>query len=453
MKISGIFLCVVLAASLSGCVQVASVRPLYTEDEAEMSLREPRLEGDWVMANLNTADEHGDTPQSNIRVRIGSAGANRPYYAEFRWRENPGDEKETVFEYEVQFVPTGDSLFFDAVLSEHEENGKKWSQEEISKIAGITGHQLGQVWIGPQFVRFASLNPDWVSEHWPKAELFDNLVNHERSLTLTNQTTELRELLLKNAHDEVAFAPSLYLCRKGADCTALAVEDQLGRRPDGDDALFQGVHFYAKRGNYVKAIALQRRRIEMSKPSNGASRDLEQYELAKLLLLSREFGAAREVLKKVKTQPMAADPSPGELIVRSYFLQGAYPAVVQAANSVQSPNAMTAADSILLAYFALGRMGKSNEAEAFLRERTSAFQGILQEQVFLLKAAGRLTGDGGNLDAERDAYYSALKAMQTGNTRNAVTILQSQVARSTKDDLLTFADLIELERLSTVPVK
>jgi hypothetical protein len=446
--------CIVLfevAAFLCGCTQVASVRPIYTQEEAQTPHREPRLEGEWVMANPDAAVERGAEPQSSIRVSIGNAGVfNAPYYADFRGKDVPSDETESFYQYEIYLVPINNgSFFFDAVLSEREEKGQKLKQADVLALNGITGHQLGRVWIGPKFVRFGILNSEWVTTHWPANEVYENVTTqHERSLSLLNQTAELREFLQKNAQDEEAFAPALYLCRAGADCTKLAVEDQLARAPNDAGALRTGVNFYAKRGDFARAIALQRHSMEIEVPADEAMASQHRYELGDLLLLNREFAAAREVLKGVRLQPTYSKPSTEELTVRSYFLQGDYAATVQMAKALSVPEEVRTADSIILAYFALQRLGKTKEAESYLREQTAAFRGTTEEHLFLLKLTGRLTDAVWRKDLDRDRYYTALSDVLSGRTREAVALLQQEIAADSKDNLWRLAAEIELERLN-----
>jgi hypothetical protein len=451
VRVSQCFVLFAVAAFLCGCTQVASVRPIYTREEAETPHREPRLEGEWVMANPDPTVERGAEPQSSVRVNIGNAGViNAPYYADFRGKDEPSDERESFYQYEIYLVPiNNDSFFFDAVLSEREEKGQKLKQADVLALNGITGHQLGRVWIGPQFVRFGILDSEWVTTHWPANDLYENVTRqHERSLTLLNQTAELREFLQKNARDEEAFAPALYLCRPGADCTKLAVEDQLARKPDDAGALRAGVNFFAKRGDFARAIALQRHSMEIEVPADEAMASQQKYELAHLLLLNRKFAEAREVLKGVRVQPAYSKPSTEELIVRSYFLQGDYAATVQMAKALSVPEELRTADSIILAYFALQRLGKTKEAESYLREETAAFRGTTEEHLFLLKLTGRLTNIEWRKDMDRDWYYTTLSDVLSGKIRDAVTLLQQQIAADRKDNLWRLAAEIELERLN-----
>ena len=451
MRVSECMVLLELAAFLCGCTQVASVRPIYTPEEAETPHREPRLEGDWVMANLDPTVKRGEEPQSSIRVNIGNAGApNAPYYANFHGKDVPSDEKESFYEYEIHLIPINkESFFFDAVLSEREEKGQKLKQADVLALNGITGHQPGRVSIGPKFLRFGILNSEWVTAHWPANDLYENLTRqHERSLTLLNQTAELREFLQKNAQDEEAFAPSFYLCRAGADCTKLAVDDQLARMPDDPGALRMGVNFYAKRGDSVRAIALERHSMEIEASADEPLASQQKYELACLLLLNREFAAAREVLKGVRQRPAYSKASPEELIVRSYFLQGDYPATVQMAKAISVPEELRTADSIILAYFALQRLGKTKEAESYLREQTAAFRGTTEEHLFLLKLTGRLTNVEWRKDLDRDRYYTANSDVLAGKTRDAARLLQQQIAADSKDNLWSLAAEIELERLN-----
>jgi len=117
---------------------------------------------------------------------------------------------------------------------------------------------------------------------------------------------------------------------------------------------------------------------------------------------------------------------------------------VQGAKAIQ---ASFSADSNLLAYFALHRLGKVEEAESYLCGQTAAFRGNPDEHLFLLSLAGRLTDCGWRPDSGRDRYYNALSDLQSGNTKNAMALLQEEVAKTDKDNLLRLAAQIELKWL------
>lgn len=188
--------------------------------------------------------------------------------------------------------------------------------------------------------------------------------------------------------------------------------------------------------------------MEIEAPADEPLASQQKYELACLLLLNREFAAAREALKGVRQQPAYSKASPEEVIVRSYFLQGDYPATVQMAKAISVPRELRTADSIILAYFALQRLGKTKEAESYLREQTAAFRGTTEEHLFLLKLTGRLTNVEWRNDLDRDRYYTANSDVLAGKTRDAVGLLQQQIAADSKDNLWSLAAEIELERLN-----
>ena len=438
----------VLAALLCGCSPVVSVRPLYTPVESEKPYLEQRLEGDWVTANTDASTEHGAEPQSSMRASIArSEGAYAAYTVVFHGKDEPSDKQEESTEYDFRLVPLEGHLFFDAVFNERRENAKQLARRDMPDMAAIPGHLLGQVWIEPAFVRVAPLDQDWVTANWPEKEIIAHTGDREAGvIVLTNTTPDLRDLLAQNAHS-AAFRFPFYLCRAGADCTKLAVDDQLARTPDDAGAAHEGVTFYAKRGDFPRAVTLQHRLVEIERPENETLASQQQYELAKLLLLNLEFANARGALQGIKVQPSFGRPSPAELVVSSYFLEGSYARTAEAAKAI-SPEELTTADSIILGYFALQRLGKARDAESFLTEQTAAFRGDTEEHLFLLKLAGRLTSVEWRKDLDRDRYYRALSALQAGKTGEAVPLLQQQIAADSKDSLWRLAAEIELERLS-----
>jgi tetratricopeptide (TPR) repeat protein len=449
MKIIFSVLSVSIAGVLSACSPVVSVQPLYTQAELQKPYLNQLVEGEWIMANLDDSHEDEATHKPPCRVSVSKSSAGEdPYAVEFRCPGSESDPGEEYLKYDFSFVSLGTATFFDARFVESKEKEKHISLGEITDKGIISAHLLGQVWVQQDFVRFAPLQSDWVEGNWPGNFLVISKVEkHDKVDVLTNLTPELRDLFSRNAGLPDAFRVPLFLCRAGADCDARAIEDQLTRRPNSQDVLALAVGFYAKRGNFARAVSLQRHKIELD--SDAAE---DQFTLGRLLLLTRDFDGARSAL--VVAKEPAERPSIKELVVRSHFLQGNYAGAVQAAKSWDAPANLSSADPIILSYFALNRLGRVKEAESYLRGQASTFVGPAQEQLFLLGIVGRVTDSlSSSEDQGRSTYYYALNRLRNGDLEHGRGHLQDLAKRRPKDDLLGLAAQIELERLPSTSNK
>ncbi|HET8925110.1 MAG TPA: hypothetical protein VFN26_19165 [Candidatus Acidoferrum sp.] len=419
----------VIAFLSAGCGSVVSVHPLYTAEDEKRPYRDARLEGDWIMAD---EDEGGSSEPWHVTVgRPPSEPGN--YTVEFRGKDSSSDPAESYFKYEFHLVPLNGGVFFDAEFDEMKGHASIRDSDIPSGFA--PAHLLGQVWVQQDFVRFTGPQGDWIKENWPANDLVsDSLGEDNTVLTLTNPTSDLRERL---SRAEGAFRDSVYLCRVGADCNARAVEDELVRLPNDYEALEGAVKFFSKRGNFSRAIGLQKHKIELNP---GAPRD--QLELAQLLFLRRDFAGARRAL-------VAANEPSNELFVRSYFLEGDYAGTVQAAKARKVPDKDASADPILLCYFALYRLGRAKEAESYFRERIASFSGPGSEHLFLLEVAGRLTTlEIAAKDNDRRLYYSALNYARQNKIKGCADFdLKQLITNHPKNDPLSLAAQIELDRL------
>jgi tetratricopeptide (TPR) repeat protein len=449
MKITLSVVSLSFAGVLSGCSPVVSVQPLYTQAEIQKPYLNQRVEGEWIMADLDNSPEDAATPQPPCRVSISKSSAGEvPYAVEFRCPGSEGDPGEEYSKYDFSLVSLGTATFFDARFAESKEKEKHISLGEITDKGIIPAHLLGQVWVQQDFVRFAPLQSDWVEKNWPANFLVISKVEkYDKVAVLTNPTPDLRDLFSRNAGSPDAFSAPLFLCRAGADCDARAMEDQLTRTPNSLDVLAGAVKFYAKRGNLASAISLQRHKIELD--SDAAA---DQFTLGRLLLLTRDFDGARGALAAAK-EP-SERPSIKELVVRSHFLQGNYAGTVQAAKSLDAPANLSSADPIILSYFALNRLGRVKEAESYLREQASTFVGPAQEQLFLLGILGRVTDSlSSSKDQGRSTYYYVLNRLRNGDLEHGRGHLQDLAKMRPKDDLIGLAARIELERLPSTTNK
>jgi tetratricopeptide (TPR) repeat protein len=449
MKITLSVLSLSFAGVLSGCSPVVSVQPLYTQAEIQKPYLNQLVEGEWIMANPDDSQEDAATPKPPCRVSISRSSAGEvPYAVEFRCPGSEGAPGEEYSKYDFSLVSLGTATFFDARFVESKEKEKHISLDEITAKGIIPAHLLGQVWVQQDFVRFTLLQSDWVEKNWPGNFLVISKVEKYNQVdVLTNPTPDLRDLFSRNAGSPDAFSAPDFLCRAGADCDARAVEDQLTRTPNSQDVLAGAVKFYAKRGNFARAISLQRHKIELD--SDAAA---DQFTLGRLLLLTRDFDGARNALAAAK-EP-SERPSIKELVVRSHFLQGNYAGTVLAAKSLDAPANLSSADPIILSYFALNRLGRAKEAKSYLREQASTFVGPAQEQLFLLGILGRVTDSlSSSQDQGRSTYYYALNRIRDGDLEQGRGHLQGLVKMRPKDDLIGLAAQIELERLPSTTNK
>ena len=386
---------------------------------------------------------HTSPTKPTCRVRISEPTAGElTYTVEFRCPGSKDSTGESYSKHDVHLVSLDTNTFFDARFAESEEEGKHLSLSDIKDTGIAPAHLLGQGWVQQDFVRFGPVASDWVEKNWPGDFLAISKVGTFNSVDiLTNQTKDLRDLLSKNAASSDAFGFALYLCRPGADCDARAIEDQLARTPDNRDVLTYSAKFYAKRGNFARAIVLQRHKIAL-----GSGEATDQLELGRLLLLTRDFGGARLVFATAKEQPDTASAIKA-LAVRSYFLEGDYAGTVQAAKLSDASGKLLSADPIILSYFALHRLGRVKEAESYLQQHAAKFVGPAEEHLLLLEVLGRVTDSWASKDWARSTYYYALNALKNKNLDHGREHLRDLATMRPKDDLIGLAAQIELERL------
>jgi len=374
-------------------------------------------------------------------------GPHSYYEMTTRWKESPAETENTLI-YDVRLVPLNGKLFFDARFVSIREKDKQLNRGDEFDMTASPGHVLGQIWIQPEFVRFSILNSEWINKNWPEELREVNSVGqYSDMIALLNSTASLREELSRNAGSEDLFRSGFYLCREGADCGRLAIEDQLARTPDDTDALEDAIEFYKVRGNFSKAIAAQRHEMEVKTAPNETEAFNNQISLAELLLCNREYESARNIAKQIKGPSSSGQYPQVELLVRSYFLEGEYNKTVETAKEIKE-NDQKSGHVIALAYFALSRLGRGKEAEDYLREETSSFKGPANEQLLLLYLSGRLRSDPHSKPLEISPYYDALLAIRDGKPETARSFLKEQIVPGNeKDDVDRVGAQIELERL------
>ena len=263
-----------------------------------------------------------------------------------------------------------------------------------------------------------------------------------------------------------AMGLNLYLCHPGTDCVVRALDDLISIDPKDDGLLKQAGQVSLARGNYDRAIELQRRRLE-SDPDDFSARE----DLCRALLFKKDFRSARSELAAVQKsaegksksitaagesdsyEDAAAEAAEGT--IWSYFVEGHYSSVVTAFANYKGAHGFRSANPILLNYFSLWHLGKNAEAAAFLKEQSDKFKGPSEDHLLLLDLQGRLIDGTKNAiqlkgDAlQRSLFYTALAWIANGNADNARQSLESAlaVADARKDGLPALAAKVELERL------
>jgi hypothetical protein len=171
-----------------------------------------------------------------------------------------------------------------------------------------------------------------------------------------------------------------------------------------------------------------------------------------LFLLNRNFENARRVFTSAK-ELSHGQPPISDLIVLSYFLQGDYTGTIQAAKGPAIASSSPSAIPIILSYFAFHRLGRAEEAESYLRTQTAIFAGPPEDHLFFLELAGRLTTVETHKKEDYGRYYQALNDIKNGKFDSARYDLQELIKKHPKNDLMSFAAEIELERLGPQPPK
>lgn len=442
-----------LAIFLGGCTQVASLRPLYTAEEAKSPYYDKRVEGEWTLFVLDGSDPAKPTCRVEI---MKSFGGESSYIVQFRCPSSAENIGEQNWESGVHLVPIAGKTFFDGRATHFSDKATNVDIFGLSMVGVFPGHLLGQVWVQEDFVRFALLSDDWVESNWPNDALEHVTLDQADQIDIvTNNTAGLRDLLSKNAGSHDAFRLGMYLCRAGTDCEARAYEDELTRLPDDPWTLDMTASFLARRGDVTRAISLEKHEVEVDLDKQG------QYNLGRFLLLNRDFEGARRALAQAKEPGQT--PSIKTLAVLSYFLQGDYAGTIEAAKSMKDSQHQKSddpsiddyfarnwhfADPILLRYFALCRLGRAKEAESYLSSQAAASRLEPTEQVLLLEVLGRTTTRVPSEDLNRSVYYSALNDLRKGDRQRGRDQLVDLTRRLRKDDIIQLAAQVEIDRLA-----
>lgn len=393
----------ILAAWVSGCGTVVSLRPLYTDADLETPIVDARIEGEWISAVLGATTDDAPPTRWMISAPADPSRAHSHYSIEIR---NPNGEVQT---FEGRFVSMGGTLFFDARFGE-DRKGRTVVRDANPPFL-LPTHVVGPIWVEKDFLRLAFFDDRWVTENSAEAlwHSYGGGPWSATGLVFTGSTEEWRAFVLRHAGNMRAFAIAIYLCRPGVDCELRAAEDMFRRAPGEDDVLDSVADVFSARGAYAHALEARTRRAALA-PDDAWRRA----ELGYACLMNREFQRARaELAAAMRLSRAAAGPearapalpsSPSEadtttdyaaLGVRwSHFLEGRYSDVVKPGGDDQTSGRDTASARLtLLKYFSLIRLGRRTQAESLLRRDTAVFEGPSTEHLLLLDAQRRTTDD------------------------------------------------------------
>jgi len=438
---------------LSGCAPAVSLNPLYTSDEAGKPLRDTRIEGEWISTDPDKAKTEDSGDELAYRWKVVPPerwDTGSTYSVEIRPAKPDTDSKLEAILYDVQLVALGDKLFFDADFQQTGRGGQKIGRDAI--IGTVPVHLLGRVWVEGDLLRLAFLESDWVKEQATASRQTVHVGSYNDVAVLTGTTEELRKLLLKNAENEKALVPFVYLCRPGTDCSLRGMNEELRRHPEDDELLRSAAEFLTARGEFARAVELLRRAARIA-PENASN----YQDAGEALLLLRDYAGARKEFANAERLSSRRVGQAEEREVWSYFLEGKWEEVPRAAAKSRAVAAKPTAEPILLSYYSLLRFGRKADAAAYLAEEAAKFKGALADHALLLRAQDRATDNGlsspPKSDEQRRAYFfEAVRAGSQGNAPWAKSTLQSAADKAPKDSVIALAAKIELERFAaTVP--
>jgi tetratricopeptide (TPR) repeat protein len=450
--LSGALLVVALASWLQGCGTVVSVRPLYTDDELVHPVLEPRIVGEWIVADVYPfGNSDGSQQLGRSDATIASSSAEGLYTVEFRRPVKDSKRGQESYSYDIRFVSLGGRLYFDAEFSELQKDNFSFKQEEMNVLAATPAHFLGRLSVEKDFLRVEGVNPDWLEKNVPENSWQKTSMDRYTDVTtLLHSTAELREVISKNA-ESGAFFPIAYFCRPGKDCEALAMEDVLHLWPDENESLQNVAGFYESRKDYRRALELEGQLLRVEPKSYG-----NLLKFGEIQLHLRDFTSARrsfeEARKAAESSQKGESTRAAELFEWTCFLEGKYSDVLSTGAKFNLGSGNLSAESILLNYFSLLRLGRKDEAEAYLNEKSLGFKGTLEDHALLLRAQDR-TGhpyipEAKNEQERRTMYFGALSAAHNKHSWYYTSFLQAAINNAPGDSLMALAAQIEFEQTS-----
>jgi tetratricopeptide repeat protein len=436
-----------LATAVASCGSPAvSVHPLYTSTDEKELINEPRIEGDWIVPDL---DKAGAEEEVWMRVHVDRRGGGR-YSVEVRPVQAGDSKEQEVTRYDLALLTLNDKLFFDGMFDKAQTERRTIGRNGYVGLVPL--HLLGRIWVQDDFLRVTIPESSWVIENTQKTFRESISLSTVTDLGLITASTDDLRAFMDRYADQPESSYVLYLCRPDDSCTARAFDDSIARAPDDVTLSTDVAKSYLKLGNYQRAAELTRRLVE--REPNSAER---RSDLGQALLFQRDFeGARKEFASARRLDPTLMVAKDG--LTWSYFLDGKF-AEAALASTPTIADERVSVDSILLHYFSLERLGRRAEASAFLSEQTATFKGFREEQVLLVEIQGRVRESMSSLwqypegEPQRRLYfYSSLRALTNGDTRIARNRLENLMAgqllkKPPKDSLIALAATIELDRL------
>ena len=440
MKCALAVLVIGLSFLLAGCGSNAafSVRPLYLQGEKHPA--EPRLEGEWTPVTL------GITGISSDESEHWSVTAQKDGCYQGQHRKKEAEKPEQVEIYRICLVSLDNKWFFDQELESQNVGTNMISAKDLAPDL-TAAHMAGRVWPEQDLIRLTRLRSAWLKQNQPEELRLDR----DHSTLFTGSTAQLREIMTQHGEDSNAMTSPLYLCRPGTDCSLRVVEDQLSREPDDTEILDGSAIFYAGIENYDKAIALLGRAAELADPKEQAT---ARAHVGIARLLKRDFSGARNEFAIAQRQsPDPEGQANGALWTGiSYFLDGKYNEAHAAFAGVKAPPDESRAMLIILDYASLVRMGRGRKADLFLSDQMAQFVGDADQQLLLLRAAGKIK-DFSPADftdeqlLQGDGVLYALVRLGKGDQKAAGDALRRSINGAGKWNPVYVGAKIELERL------
>jgi hypothetical protein len=424
----------------------ASLRPLYTKEDAKALPQNDLLKGKWTLATedspfsetMENPKPGVDFPDITVEISSSSEELSGGYQIEFL--ANRPIEEFDYLRFTFALVPIGNHLFFDAQAAEAPETKEK--PRPHTPHFALEAHWFGTARIEQDFLRFSLPKDTIFSAYAPlPSQDPDSDSSPLYQGIFTGSTMQLREALANSWNNENLVDTDLYFCRPQMDCNLAVVEDQLKAHPMDTQVMDRAADLFLARGDYPRATGLLRKTAAI--PSDFGS---YHSRLGLALALAGNFSEARQEFTVAASAPKQPDDNCTERLL-TYFLEGSFSKAVQTASTCAPGRFGASADPPLLKYFSLLRLGKQKEAEKYLNQVILSFVGNEKEQLLLLEIQGRLQGHNTKLESpaiqRRFEFFDGLQAEAVGNDARAAEIFENSIF-GRKDSLLAMVGRNEL---------
>jgi hypothetical protein len=201
-----------MAVFLTGCLVVPSLHPFYTDKDVVF---EPALVGSWQEYQVESGAPPPAIPQVwAFSKNEGTDRAPNGY-------DLSVSVKDYTASYQAYLVKVGDSLFLDLLpnglqtpeirtgsdaksqQSPEEEAGS--NVQMLSLLHYVPSHSIWRARLNGNELEIATLDEDWVTQQVQEKTLGLRYETVQDTTVLTASPEELREFLLKHAHDDKAF--------------------------------------------------------------------------------------------------------------------------------------------------------------------------------------------------------------------------------------------------------